>query len=86
MDHVEAWLRYYDKYKDSGKEKAMEAAWCKAVAKISGRVQQGKKATSAMVSAMSACIISLNFIDTEPRGIHEWVDTKFDGGSIMMDF
>ena len=33
MDHVEAWLRYYDKYRDSDKEGAMQEAWFKAAAK-----------------------------------------------------
>ena len=35
MSHIEAWLRYYDKYRTcESKRILMEAAWCKALAKI----------------------------------------------------
>ena len=35
MNHIEAWLRYYDKYNGSDSKRVlMEAAWCKALAKI----------------------------------------------------
>ena len=53
MDHVEAWLRYYDKYKDSeSKKQLMEAAWCKPLARIEKKKKNGGKETDLMLSAM----------------------------------
>ena len=44
MNHVEAWLRYYDKYRaNESKRILMEAAWCKALAKIDGERRQEEK-------------------------------------------
>ena len=70
MDHEEAWLRYYDKYKDAGKKKQMEAAWCKALARIERRQKNGSEESDLMLSAMSASIISLRLIRIAPRSIH----------------
>ena len=85
MDHIEAWLRYYDKYRSTEKESAMQEAWFKAAAKTKGAERKGKKATTEMTSAMSACITSLRLIDIEPWTMHEWKDTEFDKGSIRLD-
>ena len=42
MSHIEAWLRYYDKYRTcESKRILMEAAWCKALAKIEGKNKAG---------------------------------------------
>ena len=77
MDHVEAWLRYYDKYKDSeSKKQLMEAAWCKALASIEKEKKSGGKDTDLMLSAMSATIVSLRLIDIGPRCIHRWTNER----------
>ena len=77
MEHVEAWLRYYDKYKDSeSKKQLMEAAWCKALARIEKRRENGSKETNLMRSAMSASIINLRLIDIAPRSIHRWANER----------
>ena len=40
MNHVEAWLRYYDKYKSNERKKQlMEAAWCKALTTIESKTK-----------------------------------------------
>ena len=66
MNHMEAWLMYYDQYKDTGKESTIEATWCTALARVEGEERSGEKATEVMYSAMSACIISLRLIDVVP--------------------
>ena len=38
-----------------------------------------------MLSAMSACIISLRLIDIAPRSIHDWIDKSSRGQSIRLD-
>ena len=64
MNHVEAWLRYYDKYRtNEHKRTLMEAAWCKALATIDREKRAGGKETTQMLSAMSATIISLRLIE-----------------------
>ena len=72
MEHVEAWLRDYDKYKDANEKARMEAARCKALAKIERRHKNGSKETYLMLSAMSASIISLRLINLAPRSMHRW--------------
>ena len=57
----------------------MEAAWCKALARIEGRSKCGSKETEVMHSALSECIISLRLVNVVPRSIHDWID-KEDGG------
>ena len=71
MKHIEAWLRYYDKYNSNeSKRQLMEAAWCKALARIDGRRKNGGKETDQMLSAMSATIVSLRLVDIEPVSVH----------------
>ena len=54
----------------------MEAAWCKALARIDKRRKSGSKETDLMLSAMSASTISLRLIKIPPRSIHRWTDEK----------
>ena len=53
MGHIEAWLRYYDNYKNTSKAGMRGAAWCKALARIDGREKGGKHAIEIMRSALS---------------------------------
>ena len=77
MNHIEAWLRYYDKYNNNeSKRQLMEAAWCKALARIDGRRKSGGKETDQMLSAMSATIVSLRMVDIEPVSIHGWTNNR----------
>ena len=77
MSHIEAWLRYYDKHRTSeSKRVLMEAAWCKALAKIEGKKKAGGKETTQMLSAMSATIVSLRLIDMEPVSVHGWINNR----------
>lgn len=42
MSHIEAWLMYYDKYRtNESKRILMEAAWCKALARIDRKKKAG---------------------------------------------
>ena len=74
MEHVEAWLRYYDKHKDTNKREHVEAAWCKALANIERMHKHRRNGTDLMLSAMSASIISLRLINFAPRSMHTWTD------------
>ena len=77
MSHVEAWLRYYDKYRGSeSKKQLMEAAWCKALARIEKKKKSGGKETDLMFSAMSATIVSLRLIGIAPISIHGWTNKR----------
>ena len=84
MEHVEAWLRYYDKDKDTSKKKLMESAWCKALAKIEKKNKSGSKETEVMLSALSASIISLRLINLAPRSMHNWIDKSKEGCDIKL--
>ena len=77
MSHIEVWLRYYDKYNgDENKRQLMEAAWCKALARIDNVRKNGGKETGQMLSAMSATIVSLRLVDIEPVSIHGWTNNR----------
>lgn len=84
MEHVEAWLRYYDKYKDANKKELMEAAWCKSLATTERRHKSGSKETDLMLSAMSASIISLRLINFAPRRMHSWTVKSEEGVEIKL--
>ena len=71
VSHIEAWLMYYDKYNSNdSKRQLMEAAWCKALARIESKRKSGSKETDQMLSAMSPTIVSLRMVDIEPVSIH----------------
>lgn len=75
MSHVEAWLRYYDKYSsDQSKKQLIEAAWRKTLARVESKERSGGKGTDLMLSAMSATIVSLRLVDVEPVIIHGWTN------------
>ena len=77
MNHIDAWLRYYDKHRTSeSKRIQMEAAWCKALANTDGKKKAGGKETTQMLSAMSATIISLRLVDMEPVSVHGWISNR----------
>ena len=87
MSHIEAWLRYYDKYRtNESKRILMEAAWCKALARIDRKKKAGGKETTQMLSAMSATIISLRLIEMEPVSVHGWISNRVceDGMQIKL--
>ena len=42
MAHIEAWLRYYDKYR-VGKKDPIDRAWKRVKGRIEGAIRKGKK-------------------------------------------
>merc|ERR1712086_35842 len=75
MGHIESWLRYYDEHKAQDKER-MNKAWKQAYQRAVGASKQGKKESSTMRSAMSACIVSLRKIGLLPREPDRWYCTR----------
>ena len=82
MSHVEAWLRYWDTYKNEKRER-IGRAWKKTLRRIEDVERKGAGGSTEMRSAMPVCIVSLRRVLFYPRSPEEWVDEAC--GSMKID-